>query len=589
MDGCEVTKVILHLRFVGRKLGLTALATVFVGVRKLMTDNTLHVTMPLGELGASTGGGPQSVALQLVVSDHDSVAELLQKPEGRERDEYALTAMRIGLLSLKHARGQIDAEAVRREGERLLLDLKHALEHSRSEIHDNLTSALKEYFDPQSGRFQERVDRLIKQDGELEQALRRQIGANGSELAATLAGHVGENSPLMKLLDPQESDGLVSSIRATIDATLKNERERILSEFSLDNPQGALKRLVGELTAESGKLKKGLADEVNHVVEEFSLDKEDSALSRLVRRVEAAQETITKEFSLDEHGSALSRLSAVLTGAKDAIDANLTLDSDTSALARLKRELVSILDRHEKKATDFQANMQAALEAMKAQRQEASRSTAHGKHFEDMVADFIEREAQKGSDIASRTGYNPGVIPSCKVGDLVVELGAECAAAGERFVVEAKEVKSYTLAKARVEIETGRKNREASAGLFVFSEKAVPEGMDTLMRHGDDVFVVWDADRIESDVILRAGFSLAKALCVKKARKHFAENGNWDHIDKAVLALEKEAERVSKLKSLTEPIQKNSKKILDELQKMTDELVKQTGMLRETVAALRHA
>jgi hypothetical protein len=324
-----------------------------------MEDTIRHV-MPLGKFPPSTDANPQSVVLELTVSDHDSVLELLQKREGREREEYALIALRIGLLSLKHAGGQIDADAVRHEGERLLLDLNHALEQSRSDIHTSLTSTLKEYFDPTSGRFQERVDRLIKQDGELEQLLRRQIGTNGSELADTLAAHIGENSPLMKLINPQESDGLVSSIRSAIEGVLKTESERILNEFSLDNGQGALRRLVGELTEESGKLKKELAEEVGHVVNEFSLDKEDSALSRLVRRVEAAEETITKEFSVDEQGSALSRLSAVVTGAKDAIDANLTLDSDKSSLSRLKRELVTILDRHEAKVELFQTNMQAA-------------------------------------------------------------------------------------------------------------------------------------------------------------------------------------------------------------------------------------
>jgi hypothetical protein len=552
-----------------------------------MEDTTLHVTMPLGKLPASTDESPQSVVLELRVSDHDSVLELLQKREGRERDEYALIALRIGLLSLKHAAGQIDADAVRHEGERLLLDLNHALEQSRSEIHTSLTSTLKEYFDPTSGRFQERVDRLIKQDGELEQLLHRKIGTNGSELAATLAAHIGENSPLMKLINPQESDGLVASIRLVIEGVLKTESERILNEFSLDNGQGALSRLVGELTQESGKLKKELAEEVGHVVNEFSLDKEDSALSRLVKRVEAAEETITKEFSLDEQGSALSRLSAVVTGAKDAIDANLTLDSEKSSLSRLKRELVTILDRHEKKVELFQTSVQSALEAMKAQRQEASRSTTHGGDFEDVVADFIERAAQKGNDIASRTGNTTGSIRSCKVGDLVVELGSECAAAGERFVVEAKENKSYTLTEARAEIETARKNREASVGLFVFSEKIAPEGIDTLIRHGEDVFVVWDADQIESDVILKAGFSLAKALCVRQARQRQAEDGNWDNMDAAMLALEQEAKRLSKMKTWTETVQSNSGKILEEIRKMTDGLEQQIGILRESIAALR--
>jgi hypothetical protein len=101
---------------------------------------------------ASADDRVQSVLLTVVVSDHESVAELLQKTEGRERDEYALTSLRIGILALKHARGQIDADAVKREGERLLVDLKSALDQSRNDIHSNLTNALKEYFDPQSGR-----------------------------------------------------------------------------------------------------------------------------------------------------------------------------------------------------------------------------------------------------------------------------------------------------------------------------------------------------------------------------------------------------------------------------------------------------
>lgn len=481
-----------------------------------MSDTALHTTSPFAQREKPTDGeNLKPMILELLVSDADSLRGLLQKGEGRERDEYALAALRIGLLSLRHARGQIDAEVVKHEGECLLADLKHALEQSRSEIQGDLTSALKEYFDPASGRFQERVDRLIKQDGELEQVLKRQIGSEGSELAATLAIHIGENSPIMKLLNPEESDGLVSATRSAISEVVAAERECILGEFSLDNKQGALSRLVGELTEENGQLKRGFADEIQHVVAEFSLDKEDSALSRLVRRVEAAEETITKQFSLDEQDSALSRLSAVVAGAKDAIDANLTLDTDDSALSRLKKELVATLDRHENKVGAFQTSVQAALEAMKVQREDAARSTRHGDDFEDVAAEYIQNEVRKAGDIPSRTGVTVGSIKNCKKGDLVVELGSDCVAVGERFVVEAKEDESYKLADARAEIEIARKNREASVGLFIFSKKICPDGMETLFRDGNDVFVVWDADRVESDVILRAGLSLAKALCVR--------------------------------------------------------------------------
>ena len=169
----------------------------------------------------------------------------------------------------------------------------------------------------------------------------------------------------------------------------------------------------------------------------------------------------------------------------------------------------------------------------------------------------------------------------------LVELGSDCVAAGEQFVVEAKEDESYKLADARAEIEIARKNREASVGLFVFSKKACPDGLETLFRDGNDVFVVWDADRIESDVILRAGLSLAKALCVRQAKERQAEDGSWEDMDAAILELEREATRLADMKTWTETIQSNSGKILEEVRKMAANLEKQIVVLRESVAALK--
>jgi hypothetical protein len=232
--------------------------------------------------------------------------------------------------------------------------------------------------------------------------------------------------------------------------------------------------------------------------------------------------------------------------------------------------------------------VQAALEAMKVQREEAARSTIHGDDFEDDVANFVNNEAKKAGDISSRTGTTVGAIKNCKKGDVVVELGPDCIAKGERFVVEAKENESYTLTDARTEIEIARNNRQACVGLFVFSQKTAPDGTEALARYGDDVFVIWDAERVESDVILRAGISLAKALCVKQARAAEAEDGNWDNIDSAILALEKDATRLKQMKTWTETIQSNSGKILDEVRKMTEGLERQIVTLRESVTALKH-
>lgn len=101
-----------------------------------------------------------SIYLELDVTDPESVREIRGKKAGRERTEYALNALTVGLLSLRHARGQLDADAVRREGERILGEMESSLENYREKIADGMTSVLKEYFDPSSGSFQQRVERL---------------------------------------------------------------------------------------------------------------------------------------------------------------------------------------------------------------------------------------------------------------------------------------------------------------------------------------------------------------------------------------------------------------------------------------------
>ncbi len=228
-----------------------------------------------------------------------------------------------------------------------------------------------------------------------------------------------------------------------------------------------------------------------------------------------------------------------------------------------------------------------ALEGLKAQRKAEARSTEHGRVFEDVAVEFVKNETQKTGDIASATGNTTGLIKNCKVGDILIELGPDCAAAGEKFVVEVKEDASYTLIKARTEIDVARKNRGTNVGLFLFSAKTAPKGMDALVRHGEDVFVVWDSDRIESDVVLRAGLSLAKALCVRQHTDRDAEDGNWEDIDAAILAVEKEAGRLANMKTWTETIQSNSGKILDEIRRMEKNLQKQIEMLRESVDSVK--
>jgi hypothetical protein len=527
------------------------------------------------------------LALELLVSDADCVAALLEYPPGEPRDDFALAALKIGLVALRYAGGRVDGELIRRETARLLEGMQSRLGQHAEKIQHDLSRELKDYFDPEGGRFEERIKRLIQRDGDLEQVLSRHIGGEDSQLAKTLVAHIGQNSPLMKLLSPDETQGLLAALRATVESQLGQQRERLLKEFSLDNQEGALARLVAELARSHGVLAENLQEKIDEVVKEFSLDEDNSALSRLVRNVDAAQRTIRSEFSLDNPESAFSRMNVMLHDTKQAVHQSLTLDEEQSPLSRLKRELLEILTTHAKGNQEFQEQVKVALGKMVARREEAERSTRHGLAFEDAVYEFVSREAQHVGDVAEPTGARTGRIKNCKVGDCVIELGPDSAAPGAKVVIEAKQDAAFTLAKAREEIETARKNRDAQIGLFVFSAKSAPPGAQPLVRYGDDVFVVWDAEDPNTDWKLRSGLVTTRALCIRGGRQLESQAADLKAIDEAILEIEKHSQNLDEVRKSGETIRSASEKILDRVRISRERIEKQIEVLRMSMETLK--
>lgn len=529
----------------------------------------------------------RSLELDLLVSDPETVEALLEHPAGEARDQYALAALKIGVQALRWAAGRLDSDLIRQESSRLLESMDERLQTHTRTIHDRLSGELKHYFDPQDGRFAERVERLVRQDGELEQILRRQIGSDDSQLAKTLVAHFGEQSPLMKMLSPDQSRGLLAALRESLEEQLCLQRDRLLKEFSLDNQEGSLARLVAELTKTHGQLSEDLRGKIDEVVKEFSLDEENSALSRLVRNVDAAQRTISAEFSLDNEDSAFSRLNAMLRETQGAIHKNLTLDSDDSPLSRLKRELLAILDTHWRANREFQEQVKVSLEKMAATRAEVERSTRHGNIFEEALCALVQHEAQKVGDVAAPTGSEVGLIKNCKVGDCVVELGPDSVAPGAKIVVEAKEMEGYTLVKAREEIELARKNRGCQIGLFVYSGRCAPATLEPLARYGQDLVVVWDAENPATDVYLRAALIIARALCIRSGQQSQAQTEDFEAIERAILDIEKRAKNLEEISTSAQTIHSASDKILTRARIDRQELTKQVECLREHLAALK--
>lgn len=248
---------------------------------------------------------PQAaLELHLHVTDPEVIAELEKNPDGPDREHFAISALRLGVLALRQARGELDAGVMREAGQKILHDLETLLKDEGSKLTGNLAGGLTKYFDKDSGELPRRLESLLRQDGEFERFLRQHLGSDASTLAKTLDSHL---QPLLRLLDPEEAQGVQARIRQLLDNAVEDQRNQVLREFSLDKDDSALSRLLRKVTDENGKLTRDVRGLVDELAEEFSLDKEDSALSRLVKKVEDAQGLIGKSLTLDNENSPLSR------------------------------------------------------------------------------------------------------------------------------------------------------------------------------------------------------------------------------------------------------------------------------------------
>jgi hypothetical protein len=414
---------------------------------------------PRPRAGAAAGG---SIAIALEVSDPDVVQELRRFDEGADRDRYALTALRVGVLALRAAGGQIDVASMREAGASLLADVRALL------------------------------------------------SAGASEMTERVAGH------------------------------LAIDRKEILREFSLDQKGSALSRLVAE-------------------------------------------------FTLDDERSALSRLSKILAATGEQIGKNLTLDDEASALARLRRELLATVGQLARDNVDFQGQVREALARLDSRRTEQDRTPIHGIAFEERLGALLAEEAARSGDLYEATGDSTGAIKHCKKGDHVIELGADSAAAHARIVWEAKEKQDYSLRSALQEIDEARRNRQAQVGVFVFSRKAAPDAIETLHRQGNDVVVVWDADDPASDLVVRAAYSLARALAVRERRTDKESEAAIAQIERSARNVEKQIGFLDDVRKWAETVKGHGEKIVDRSVRMAEELRRDVEQLDAQLASMRRS
>lgn len=527
----------------------------------------------------------RTVHLHLLVTDPDIVSEIERRADGAERDDFAIRALKIGVIALRQAAGTIDVEAMRRVGDDIIGSVRDAFRGHADRMNHDLTKVVADYFDPKSGSLPARIEQLVKGDGDLDRLITRHIDGDRSTIHKTLDALVGPKSQLHKMLSPEQAGSVVASMKIAVDDLVKRQREEVLRQFSLDEKGSALSRLVAEVATENGKLRTELARDVDKVAKEFSLDNDKGALSKLIGRVEKAQRTIVEQLSLDHDGSALHRMSTMLEKTGKTIEKSLTLDVETSPLARLRRELVGISKGIEESQAKFQIEMRAGLAALEARKAEIDRSPRRGTTFEDAMGDFLADDARRAGDLYERVGKRPGPTGS-KKGDHLVVLGPETAAPNARIVVESKAQKGYTETGALAELSAARENREAQIGVFVFDKVCAPDGLDGLRRVGDDLLAVWDREDPATDLYLRAAMSVARALAFRERTVETNSEANLRAIDRAVSDIEKRVKRIDEIIKAGRIVEQKGSSIQDIASTLKEELTEQLEVLRTNLETL---
>ena len=526
--------------------------------------------------------------IDLVLTDRDVIQELSRRREPGDRESYAQAALKVGVLAIRQASGVIDTQAIQEEGHRLIETMRGALKENTDLLSNQVSTLLGKYFDPKGGEFPQRIDRLVRRDGELEALLSRHVNGDGSTLSHTLDKHLGPTSPLLKLLSPEQQQGLLACLKDSLTAVIVNHGRQIAGQFSLDEKESALSRLVAAITEKNGSLRQDLSKDLATVQREFSLDNDDGALSRLVAQFKQANQKILDEFSIENSASALVRMLELLKATNDAVASSLTLDDEESPLSRLQRGLMKVVLELKKDNEEFQKEVRSTLDSYRARRQEAARSTIHGLDFEDEVCSSLQRESQRFNDEFESTKDQVGAIPRCKVGDCVVILGAETAAPGGRIVFEAKDDRSYNAKKAREDLQEARENRCARVGVFVWSRSAAPEGTEPLSRWGCDIVVLWDPQDLTTDVFLKAAVSLARLMVVQEQRASEQVEADIDAMESAISAITRDVASLEEISTWANMVKNSGEKIFNKTATLRKRIELQISTLTEHVQGLRN-
>ncbi len=487
---------------------------------------------------------------------------------GDQRDGLVKDAWSIGLRALTNAFKQAEESRLVDIGKTLKDDLDKQLGSYIDQQQAAFVQVLARYFDPHDGQVVTRLEGFLRDEGDLAKTMERFLAPEHGELAKTLAQELGENSPLLRRLSPTDSEGVIFLLEAKLREALAENQVEVARALDPVAEDGAVARFLRALRTE--------------------LEKADNDRNKQLALA-------TKALDANDETSLLSRLMRETSDAKTAFVAAMNPELPNSPMAVLKSTLSTLLQQHVKSQQEamalmqqrqekFEADVRDSLVRLEERKRGDAKSIRGGFAYEEAVLRFVQNAVKGAPMTVDSTGNTTGAKPGCKVGDVVVRFTPESAYAGGALVIEAKHDASYTVTNALKELEVARGNRTAVAGVFVMAKSHAPAAFPNFVRYGNDILVVWDDEDEATDPYLHAALLLGLALASRQQRPDDA--GNIEALADIEHRIQKELDRLEKMRKLAESIRDDADKLAEEVRKGTGAFDLLLRKAKETLKAL---
>jgi hypothetical protein len=508
-------------------------------------------------------------AIDLRILDRrPDVLSLFGPLDDAQRKGLAVDAWTVGLRAVMNANRQAEEARLGDIGRALRDDLERESKAFVERQERTLVQVLTRYFDPKDGQIVARLEGFVRDGGELARTMEKYLAPDRGMLAQVLARDVGQNSPIFKLLNPTEADGLVQVLEGRIQEAIEAQQAALVKALDPLAQDGAVARFLKSLQEKLQTSDAGREKQLAAALAALNANDEGSLLSRLMRETQAARQHMIKAMNPELSGS---------------------------PMAVLKSTLITLLEQHAKAREAAQAAFEAKqlkllqetnekVARIDERRRGDARSIRGGFKFQDAVVRFVA-DAVKGAPVLTElTATTVGSIVGCKIGDLVLELTAESAFPGARVVVEAKQEAGVTVSKGLKELEAARANRGASVGVLVLARSHAQPGFGPLRRHGKDILVIWDESDESADAYLHAALLLALALASRGHRPE--DEGNIAALSDIESRIQAELARLETMRELAVKIEKNARELQDEVRKGGNKLDLLLRHAKSTLKAL---